>query len=228
MAIAVREFRWNRAAYGAGHIARYITVAHGPLAGRRSGRWLREVLRPVGHAPRRPDYTFAELVSVHAVAELVESGVASARIAAARERLVSLTGVEQPFSMRGLFTDGERICVQLGSRNRLIDLVNGARVEAADGLAPLPLDGVAFRSGARMVDRPALTWSPLAGVTLDPEAMFGTPCVTGTGIGPWVIEARYRDGETLAELREDYAFVRDPNAVDAALEFQRRMRQLRG
>jgi uncharacterized protein (DUF433 family) len=209
MAIAVRKVTLGRGVYGARHIASYVAFAHGQLAGRRSGRWLREVLRPVGHVSRRSDYTFAELISVLAVAELVAAGCGVATITRARERLVTLTGVEQPFALRGLFTDGRRVAAAL-----LADADAGA-------FAPLPLAGVAFETGARMADRPALRWSPMEGVTLDPEIQIGQPCLSGQRIQTWVLQELVDDGSTIEELQSWYYL--SPAAVEAALTFERRL-----
>jgi uncharacterized protein (DUF433 family) len=222
MAIAVRKVTLGRGVYGARHIASYVALAHGQLAGRRSGRWLREVLRPVGHVPRRFDYTFAELVSVLAVAELVEAGCALAAIASARERLVRLAGVEQPFALRGLFTDGSRIAAQLGE-HELTDLATGAQVAAADAsaLTPLPLTGVTFASGVRIADRPALHWSPMPGVRLDPEIQLGYPCIEGSRLPTWTLQSLADDGSTAEELQSWYFL--SSAEVEAALAFERRL-----
>lgn len=220
MAIAVRKVTLGRGVYGARHIASYVALAHGQLAGRRSGRWLREVLRPVGHVPRRSDYTFAELVGVLAVAELVEAGCGLTAVVAARERLVTMTGVEQPFALRGLFTDGSRIAAQLGD-GELTDLATGAVLPAAGArpLAPLPLTGVTFESGARMADRPALRWSPMPGVTLDPEIQLGQPCIAGSRIQTWVMQSLADDGSTVEELQSWYYL--SSTEVEGALAFER-------
>lgn len=226
MAVAVRKVTLGRGVYGARHIAGYVALVHGRLAGRRSGRWLREVLRPVGHAPRRSDYTFAELVSVLAVAELVAAGCALAAVASARERLAGLTGVEQPLALRGLFTDGRRICAQLGG-GELTDLATGAALDAGDALRPLPLAGVSFAAGTRMADRTALRWAPMPGVTLDPEIQFGQPCLSGERIQTWVMQSLLDDGATIEEIHQEFDYLA-VEAIHAALAFEQRLEEAGG
>lgn len=56
----------------------------------------------------------------------------------------------------------------------------------------------------------------------DPEIMGGTPCIRGTRITVYAIEARFNGGETVAELIEDYPYI-TAEQVLAAIEYAGRV-----
>src|SRR5262249_19332575 len=159
--------------------------------------------------------------------ELVEHGLSLSSIATARERLVQLICAEQPFACRGLLTDGQRICARIEDDRSPIDLVADGHISDPERLSPLVLRGVAFRCAARMADRVATAWTPTPGVTLDPEIQVGAPCLSGTRIPTWTMRSRVEDGETAQQLQRDFDYL-PQEAVDAALAFEARLRELDG
>ena len=51
----------------------------------------------------------------------------------------------------------------------------------------------------------------------DPEIMGGTPCIKGTRITVYAIEARIKGGDSLAGVLEDYPYI-TAEQVSAAVE----------
>lgn len=58
----------------------------------------------------------------------------------------------------------------------------------------------------------------IPGVTVSPDVGFGRPCIGGTGISTAVIAARFRAGESLADLILDYNVT--PGQAQAALRWE--------
>ena len=56
----------------------------------------------------------------------------------------------------------------------------------------------------------------------DPEVMGGTPCIKGTRIPVYAIEARIKGGDSLASVLDDYPYV-TAEQVAAALEYAARV-----
>lgn len=76
---AVLEKRQNHLGeglYGVTELSRYIAYRHEKHADpSRTARWLKRGLNQIDHRPRRPDYSFHDLVSLFVIRELVTAGV---------------------------------------------------------------------------------------------------------------------------------------------------------
>lgn len=55
-------------------------------------------------------------------------------------------------------------------------------------------------------------------VAIDPTIQFGRPCIAGTGIPTAVLAERYRAGDTIQELAEDYG--RSAKEIEEAIRFE--------
>ena len=65
-------------------------------------------------------------------------------------------------------------------------------------------------------------WLVIDGVRIDPRMVFGKPILNESGIRTSVIYARYKGGETVTEIAEDYGI--SEMAVNAAIEFEEVMK----
>src|SRR5690606_28733899 len=128
--------------------------------------------------PGRPDYSFADLISVFAVAELRRRRVPLQRIRQAKAALAEIVGHEQGLAVAGLFTDGEFVFVDLGVEGQLTNLNRGGQ-EGVRNMLDLRLERVDYGSGPEIKDRSAGAWFPLDGVRVDPRIQFGAPCLEG-------------------------------------------------
>ena len=67
--------------------------------------------------------------------------------------------------------------------------------------------------GALMAAKPAT-----AEVVIDPRIAFGNPIVDGTGISTAVLAQRYKAGDSIDELADDFGLSRD--AVEQAIRYE--------
>lgn len=65
------------------------------------------------------------------------------------------------------------------------------------------------------------------GVTVNPKVQFGEPCVKGRGVSTAAIAGRFKTGERIGDLADDYDFT--PDQVEDALRWEclSRRQQLR-
>jgi uncharacterized protein (DUF433 family) len=145
--------------------------------------WLGSALNPATHARRRPDYSFADLVSLFVVRELVRSGVALRTIRDAESYLRKKWQTERPFVSDEIRTDGCGIFVD-------DDLIAG-QIESADKYGQQAmrafikdrLPAVHYHHGS------AAYWTPRAGVSVDPRLQFGEPVLEGTRLTTELVAA---------------------------------------
>jgi len=224
MASAVADdIEFGQGLYAASEIERFVALHLGRSAAPRSQAWLREVVDPARHARGRPDYSFADLISVFVVAELRLRDVPLQRIRQAKDVLERIVGIEQALALQGLFTDGEYVFADLGIEGQLTNLNLGGQ-EGCESVLALNLSRVVFDRGARMRDRPAKAWSPADGVCVDPGVQFGAPCVQGRRITTRALHALSQEGATAEELA--FEFRLEPADVEQALAFERRLGEI--
>lgn len=179
--------------------------------------WLTGVLNPVGHRARRPDYSFADLISLFVVRELKRKGVRTRDIRTAEAYLRDKWGTERPFVSGEIKTDGRGIFVD-------DDLIAG-QIEAAERTGQQVLreaiserlDSVGYDDGW------AIYWTPADGVLVDPRVQFGEPVVSGTRIPTQAIsdmavwanpgEIAKQFGVTATEVRGALSFERRREAL---------------
>jgi uncharacterized protein (DUF433 family) len=116
-------------------------------------------------------------------------------------------GLERPLVHARFKTDGVGIFVR--DADRLLDVSKGgqfalkevmeaslARIEWQKGLAARLYPWV--RSGDDLAAQPKT-------IVLDPRLGFGQPVIANTGIEARIVASRYRAGESILELANDYA-----------------------
>lgn len=140
----------------------------------RVSQWLSRVLHPVAREPRRPDYSFGDLISLFVVRELLAKGLSPRTIRDAEGWLRRKWRTDRPFVSGELQTDGSGIYVD--------DNLIAGQIESADRhgqqvmreLVRERLTRVHYHEGV------AASWSPLDGVLVDPRVQFGEPVLAGT------------------------------------------------
>lgn len=220
MATTSPDIDLGRGLYAAGEIERFVALHLGVAGARRSQDWLRDVVEPVDHATGRPDYSFNDLISVFAVAELRRHHVSLQRIRRAKSELRKLLGIEQPLALDGLYTDGDYVFADLGVSGQLTNLNRGGQ-EAHHAVLALKLERVRFEQGARMPDRPARAWSPMEGVCVDPAVQFGAPCVEGRRVPTSTLVQLASEGASVEDLAFEFRLGQDE--VSRALVFEARL-----
>lgn len=155
----------------------YIAFSGTPGDGDRTLRWLTNVLNPVNHHSRRPDYSFGDLISLFVVRELLRKGLKPKTIREAEDYLRRKWKTDRPFVTDELKTDGCGIYVD-------DELVAGGQIESADKhgqqvmreAVKERLSNVHYDAGS------AASWNPARHILVDPRVQFGDPVVDGTRI----------------------------------------------
>lgn len=183
--------------------------------------WLTDVLNPVPHKARQPDYSFSDLISLFVVRELRRHGVPSHRIRDAEQHLRAKWRTDRPFVSERIATDGRHVY-----SGEEIAAEQPAQIEAASlkgqqaMLVPIRDD----LKTVRYVDGRAHVWQPAAHVVLDPDRQFGEPVIEGTRVPVATIAAAARKRPT-EDVAASYGV--DPAEARAAVRFQRELDKLR-
>ena len=219
--IAVRDAEpWRRRlflpAYQVVHAARYAkttpqTVSYWHFGGPKVGPAL------PGREHRRP-LSYLELVEAAFVATFRALGVSLQRIRKAREYAAETLNSEFPFAEYKWLTEGHHM---------LLDLWESERDFKAKKLILGDADGqVAWQKmvGERFAEfdyeyELALVWH-VAGrqspVIIDPRIAFGAPMVRG--IATWVLKGRWKAGESIEDIEEDFRLNEDE--IKQGLQFE--------
>jgi len=183
--------------------------------------WLGDVLNPVRHKSRQPDYSFSDLVSLFVVRELRRHRVPAHRIRDAENHLRKKWDTDRPFVSERIATDGRHVYA-----GEEIVSAQPAQIEAASlqgqqtMLVPIRDD----LTTVRYVDGEAHLWQPMEHVVLDPRLQFGEPVIAGTRVPVATIAAASRQRPT-DEVAETFGV--DPAAARAAVGFQRALDEIR-
>lgn len=188
---------------------------------RRVLMWLTEVLNPIRHKPRQPDYSFSDLISLFVVRELRKHGVPAHRIRDAEDHLRHKWSTDRPFVSERIATDGRHVY----SGEELVS-EQPAQIEAASlkGQQAMLVPIRDELATVRYSEGQAHMWQPERFVVLDPARQFGEPVIVGTRVPVATIAAatRKRPAEDVAAT-----FGIEPEAAHAAVRFQRALDKLR-
>jgi uncharacterized protein (DUF433 family) len=189
-------------AYGLGDAARYAnaypqTVAYWHYKGGGLGPAL-------PGKTRRTPLSYLELVEVAFVAVFRRLGVSLQRIRKAREYVAQNLGSEYPFAEYRFKTEGYHVLLDLQHSEAGSGIKKLILADAGGQLGWEPV--VADRFAQFDYERDlAMVWH-LAGrqseVTIDPRISFGAPTVGG--LPTWVLKGRWRAGESLEDIQEDF------------------------
>src|SRR4051794_28546060 len=92
--------------YSLAELKQYVALDAGPDAGEQVLPWLMDILLPVAHRSRRPDYSFSDLISLFVVRELRRAGVQPRAIRDAEAHFRKLWHTDRPFARESIATDG--------------------------------------------------------------------------------------------------------------------------
>ena len=168
--------------------------------------------------PADPDtyaLSFQNLVEIHVLSVIRRHrDVPLPKVRHAIEVLRSELKTEHPLADVQMATVGRQIYAEVAGKYRL---VSEADIQGAfDQLITLYLErierdpkNVPIKLFPWILTRPAkpedLRLDPGRKVVISPEVSFGRPCVTGTGIRTSIIFSRWKAGEKMHEIAEDYA-----------------------
>jgi uncharacterized protein (DUF433 family) len=167
----------------------------------------------------REGLSYLQLIEVGVVAAMRKSGVSLKKIREAREYLCEEFESDFPFARYRFKTDGKALLMDYdqlakSDKNKLLELNESGQLAWNEVLSGL-LHEFEYDTEIETV----LRWR-VAGydspVRLDPRVAFGAPHVNG--IATWILGERWKSGESVPDIAEDYVLSR--SAVMAALEFE--------
>jgi uncharacterized protein (DUF433 family) len=177
--------------------------------------WLGNVLNPVQHTAKRPDYSFGDLVSLFVVRELLKKGLRPVVIHDAEIYLRKKWRTARPFVSDEIKTDGCGIFVD-------DELVAGDQLESADKHGQQVMrEAVRERlATVRYAEGIAASWQPSTDVEVDPTIQFGEPVVARTRI-PTAAISDMSEWASPERIASDLQI--STRLVEAALSFQHRL-----
>ena len=204
--------------YSLAELRLYVAFEAGREASEQVLAWLTDVLLPVAHTTRRPDYSFSDLISLFVVRELRRAGVQPRAIRDAEAHFRKLWKTDRPFARETIATDGVDV---YPSRRDIAD-----QLEAGNrGGQQVMFEAVRDRlRNVRYDDGWATAWSPVPDVVLDPRVQFGEPVIDGTRVPTASIAGSV---EAVGEGRTVQMFQLSADAVRSAVQFERRLSALR-
>jgi uncharacterized protein (DUF433 family) len=164
--------------------------------------------RPVIRPPIRDALSFVNLMEALALAGYREAGVPMQRVRKALSFAARLMDEVHILASERLLTDGKELFWEYQERSRDggADLVNLSR----QGQKVFPEAVARYLQQVEWApDRFALRWWPGSEsgegpVVIDPRRAFGAPVIAGTGIRTEDLFSRFRAGEPIEELANDY------------------------
>lgn len=168
----------RRGVYGLNEVTRYLSLGQDKaLAPSAVARWAQQGLTALEHTPRRSDYSFADLISMLVVRNLVQLGLTLPAIRDAEMFLRQRYGHAHPFVNVRLKTAAADVFYD--ALPAVADQLTAANRGGQEVLRPaitLALRGVTYERSV------AAEWSPAEGVVLNPRIQFGEPCIAETGV----------------------------------------------
>jgi len=189
--------------------------------------WVRGRSYPTKAGPRRaapvvvpptPDFlSFTNLVEAHVLAAMRrEHALKLETVRAAVRFLRKESGQEQPLAYEQFLTDRVDLFVQ--RVGQLINVTRGGQLAIRSAIEE-SLKRVGYDQG-RAVRLFPLIRADRRTVVIDPRISFGRPVLVGTGIPVEVIADRFKAGDSIGHLSEDYGVSPDlvEDAVAALME----------
>ena len=215
--VALWRERLNVPAYRVFEAARYARTSQQTI-----GNWERVRENRAGAVSTRGErkgLSYLQLIEVGIVAAMRKSGVTLERIRQAREYLCNAFDSSHPFAHYRFKTDGKFLFMDYdqivrSDKDKLLALNENGQLAWNEILSALLHEfEYDMEIGTVMRWRVAGYDSP---VRLDPRIAFGAPHVSG--IATWVLRERWKSGESLADIAEDYEL--PLQSVSAALRFE--------
>ena len=200
-------------AYGISEAAHYLGIPKATLRSWVMGRHYptekgRRFFNPIIELPDKEErlLSFVNLVEVHVLDALRRAhGVPFGQVRKSVEYLKNRLGSKHPLAEQKFATDGVDLFIELFGRlvniSREGQLVIKELIEAY--LRRVERDPVGIPIRLYPFTRDRKPEEPKV-IVIDPYISFGRPVLAGTGIATTVIAQRYKAGESIEELAEDY------------------------
>ncbi|TMA11578.1 MAG: DUF433 domain-containing protein [Deltaproteobacteria bacterium] len=200
-------------AYGINEAAHYLGIPKATLRSWVLGRpYLtatgRRFFKPIIDLPDREQrlLSFVNLVEAHVLDAIRRAhGVALWRVRKALEYLKKELASKHPLAEQEFVTDrvdlfvemfGQLVNISREGQLVIKDLIKAHLKRVERDTSGLPIRLYPF-TRERKADEPKI-------IVIDPQISFGRPVLAGTGIATTIIAQRYKAGESIEELAEDY------------------------
>jgi uncharacterized protein (DUF433 family) len=200
-------------AYGIDEAARYLGIPKATLRSWVLGRHYpatggKQFSRPIIELPDKDQrlLSFENLVEAHVLDAFRRAhGVAVWRVRKAIEYLKKQLGSSHPLAEQRFVTDevdlfvemfGQLVNISQEGQLAMKELIEAHLRRIERDVSGLPIRLYPF-TRERKPDEPKI-------IVIDPNISFGRPVLAGTGIATTVIAQRYKAGESIEELAEDY------------------------
>lgn len=207
-----RDLR-EQAAYGIGEAAHYLGIPKATLRSWVMGRhypteigkrFFKPIIELPDNGPRL--LSFVNLVEVHVLDALRRAhGVPLSHVRKSVDYLKNQLGSKHPLAEQKFATDGVDLFVEMFGK--LVNITRAGQLEIKGlietYLRRIERDPVGIPIRLYPFTRNRNVTEPRT-IVIDPYISFGRPVLTGTGISTTVIAQRYKAGESIAELAEDY------------------------
>ena len=211
--------------YDVPEAARYIRGALNaekvyPVQSSKMLRWIRRGVasRELADTPGRELLIgFEDLISLRVVLALRAARIGWAKIDDAERFLRKETGSERPFATEDLWVAQGHVFAEL--RERLLVASSFGQL-AFDIMRKylIPVSGLTFDEETRMAN----SWEPVAGVVLEADVQFGSPCLKGTRIPTRTVAGMVEAGDAEEWVAKAHRISRIE--VRAACEWESRLR----
>lgn len=156
--------------------------------------------------PDKPVLSFLNLVEAYVLASLRRKHrIKMRKIRLALSYLEDELGSEHPLATEQLESAGGSLFIK--KYGQLIDLPESGQTAIKEVLRPylqrIEHDATGLAERFYPVRKPADAFAPKV-VVIDPEISFGRPTIAGRGVSVVALVDRFRAGESMADLADDY------------------------
>ena len=199
--------------------ADYADVVY-PVQSSKMIRWIRRGVasRDLVDTPGRELLIgFEDLISLRVVLALRTAGIRWVKIDEAERFLRKRTQSERPFATEDLWVAHGHVFAELWEG--LVAASSSGQL-AFDIMRKylIPVSGLTFDEDTRMAN----SWEPVAGVVLEPDVQFGSPCLKGTRIPTRTVAGMVEAGDSREWVASAYGISREE--VRAACDWELRLR----
>ena len=157
--------------------------------------------------------SFLDLIRLRMIAVMRAHGVPLRVIRRSEAEARRLTHRPNPFVTEELWTNSSDVFVRVANELLAVSKYGqGAMAFLEDFLTPVH-HGLVFGQN-EVVER----WTPVEGITIDPQIEFGAPCLDGTRVQTEVLWSMFNAGDGLPELADMFGI--QEQQVRAALDWE--------
>lgn len=174
---------------------------------------------------------FLDLISLRMIAVMRAQGMKSRDIQILHSELRREQNWPYPFAMEPIWTTGSDAFVRRDLSKQLNAPEHLPNIGEVSILSPNRLWQIAFDFiDEYMVpihdvvfgdDLLPKSWKPTDGVLIDPDTMFGDPCIEGTRIPTSLIWSFYKSGDSIERIAKAYQC--DNMQIEAAIDWEQRL-----